>query len=161
MGNRDALLAGAKESLLEHGWSHSTVRTIAATAGVNHAAIGYHFGSREALLTQALIEAVSELNEEIEQRTQGEPESAHWEALIESFSTHRALWLAQLEAILQAQHSEAVRSQLADVQQRIRTKLGGALPLSMLTGLMLQSLVDPDALIDPAELGRQITDTWS
>jgi AcrR family transcriptional regulator len=54
MGNREALLSGAKQSLLEKGYDRSTVRDITAAAGgVSMAAIGYHFGSREALLTAA------------------------------------------------------------------------------------------------------------
>ena len=58
MGNREDLLAGAKRCLIERGWAHTTVRDIASAAGVSHAAIGYHFGSKDALLTQALVEAV-------------------------------------------------------------------------------------------------------
>ena len=58
MGNREELLRGAKQSLVENGWGRSTVRAIADAAGVSHAAIGYHFGSREALLTQALETAM-------------------------------------------------------------------------------------------------------
>jgi len=55
MGNREDLLAGALECLKTKGWARTTVRDIAAAAGVNHAAIGYHFGSREALLIEASI----------------------------------------------------------------------------------------------------------
>ena len=156
MGNREALLTGAKQSLIDHGWARSTVRTIAAAAGVNHAAIGYHFGSREDLLTQALIDAVSELSDEIDKRTRGESDAARWRALIDSFATHRGLWLAQVEAIVQAQRSEATRSQLAAVQQQIRDKLGGPLPLALLDGLMLQTLVDADSLGDTNLLSRRI-----
>ncbi len=54
MGNRDDLLDGAVRCLRDKGWARSTVRDIAAAAGVSHAAIGYHFGSREALLTAFL-----------------------------------------------------------------------------------------------------------
>jgi AcrR family transcriptional regulator len=54
MGNREDLLAGALECLKTKGWTRTTVRDIAAAAGVNHAAIGYHFGSG------ALIEAFTQ-----------------------------------------------------------------------------------------------------
>ncbi|WP_031080407.1 TetR family transcriptional regulator, partial [Streptomyces sp. NRRL WC-3549] len=40
MGNREDLLKGAKQCLVERGWARTTVRDIAAAAGVSHAAIG-------------------------------------------------------------------------------------------------------------------------
>ena len=54
MGNREDLLTGAVKCLKEKGWARTTVRDIAAAAGVSHAAIGYHFGSREALLIEVI-----------------------------------------------------------------------------------------------------------
>jgi AcrR family transcriptional regulator len=144
MGNREDLLAGAKRCLVERGWARTTVRDIAAAAGVNHAAIGYHFGSRDALLTQALVESVDELNDELARRVpEGEP-AQRWQALIDSFTTHRALWVAQLEAVVQAERSAEVREHLARGQREAREGLGGSVQLALLTGLMLQWLVDPD-----------------
>lgn len=144
MGNREQLLDGAKRSLVENGWGRSTVRAIADRAGVSHAAIGYHFGSREALLTQALVESVEELGEELGRADGRGGDAADWGAMIESFSAHRELWVAQLEAVLQAQRSPAVREHLARGQQEARRGLGGSVPLALMTGLMLQWLVDPD-----------------
>src|SRR3979411_3406647 len=57
MGNREDLLTGALLCLKEKGWARTTVRDIAAAAGVNHAAIGYHFGSRGGHLMHALSQA--------------------------------------------------------------------------------------------------------
>lgn len=150
MGNREDLLAGAKRCLIERGWGRTTVRDIAAAAGVSHAAIGYHFGSRDALLVQALVEAVDELpghlasaSADLDGKDGGGPEE-RWQSLIDSFSTHRALWVAQLEAAVQAQHSPEVREHLAAGQRQGREGLGGSVPLALLGGLMLQWLVDPD-----------------
>ncbi len=56
MGNREALVEGAKVCLLEKGYSRTTARDIATAAGVSLAAIGYHFGSKETLLNEALRE---------------------------------------------------------------------------------------------------------
>src|SRR5689334_22237443 len=120
MGNREDLLAGAKQCLIERGWARTTVRDIAAAAGVSHAAIGYHFGSRDALLTQALVEAVDELDDELGRRVPADEPEQRWQALIESFTTHRALWVAQLEAIVQAERSPEVREHLAEGQRRGR-----------------------------------------
>src|SRR5690242_12568992 len=79
MGNREALLAGATQCLIERGWAHTTVRDIAAAAGVNHAAIGYHFGSKDALLTQALVAAVEALGDELA-NTPADPPERRWQA---------------------------------------------------------------------------------
>ncbi|MFG1907275.1 TetR/AcrR family transcriptional regulator [Kribbella sp. NPDC048928] len=56
MGNREALVEGAKSCLLEKGYGRTTARDIATAAGVSLAAIGYHFGSKDALLNEALRE---------------------------------------------------------------------------------------------------------
>ncbi|BCJ48167.1 TetR family transcriptional regulator [Actinoplanes ianthinogenes] len=154
MGNREALLAGAKQCLTERGWARTTVRDIAFASGVNHAAIGYHFGSRESLLVHALIEAVEELSDAVAERAADGSAEQRWQALIDTFSTHRPLWIAQLEAAVQAEHSPELREHLARAQQEGREGLGGSVPLALLTGLMLQWLVDPDR----APTGAQVAD---
>ena len=58
MGNREDLLAGARRVIEERGVAKATARDIAAEAGVSLAAIGYHFGSKEQLITEALIDAL-------------------------------------------------------------------------------------------------------
>jgi AcrR family transcriptional regulator len=65
MGNREALLAGAKRCLIEKGYARTTARDIAAASGVSLAAIGYHFGSKDALMNQAIYEFVGEWADEV------------------------------------------------------------------------------------------------
>lgn len=99
MGNREDLLAGARRCLVEKGWARTTIRDITAAAGgVSMAAIGYHFGSREALLNAALIEAIDEWGTETGRTLSGYAEpgagpaeqyEAMWERIIESFTAHR------------------------------------------------------------------------
>jgi AcrR family transcriptional regulator len=155
VGNKADLIEGAKQSLVKNGWDRSTVRVIAIAAEVNHAAISYHFGSRESLLAEALIELVDELGDEISQNIEDEDEEAQWQSLIESFTTHRVLWRAQMEAIVQAQHLPELRNRLAEAHRHVRDDLGGTLPLALLDGLMLQVLIDPSTLENPAALGKQ------
>ncbi|MGH8881492.1 MAG: TetR/AcrR family transcriptional regulator, partial [Stackebrandtia sp.] len=50
MGNRQQLLDAAKQCLFDKGYERTTVRDISDLAGVSKAAIGYHFGSKEALM---------------------------------------------------------------------------------------------------------------
>ncbi|MEU6785143.1 helix-turn-helix domain-containing protein [Nonomuraea angiospora] len=171
MGNREDLLAGARRCLEEKGWARTTVRDISAAAGVSMAAIGYHFGSREALLNAALVEAMREWGEQIgeamaavdEAAAPGERFEALWERLIASIGEHRTLWLANLEAMVQAEHSPELRDELvagqregrrgmaahlvdgdeADIAEReVRTV--GSVHLALLLGVMMQWLNDPD-----------------
>jgi len=60
MGNREDLLAGARRAILERGVAKVTARDIATEAGVSLAAIGYHFGSKDELVTAALLESVGD-----------------------------------------------------------------------------------------------------
>ena len=56
MGNREDLLESARRCIVEKGYARTTARDIAGGAGVSLAAIGYHFGSKEALMTEALLD---------------------------------------------------------------------------------------------------------
>jgi len=173
MGNREDLLAGARRCLEKSGWARTTVRDItAASGGVSMAAIGYHFGSREALLNAALIDAIDEWGTHMgrtlaafgrEGATPAERYEAMWDRVIESFSTHRTLWLASVEALAQAEHSEDLRGYLAGGQAQGRRGLAatlrsvqedavddeaartlGGVQMALLSGLMTQWLTDPD-----------------
>lgn len=176
MGNREDLLDGAVRCLHEKGWARSTVRDIAAAAGVSHAAIGYHFGSREALLTAALVRAIDEwgtaLAESAASRPPGaDPLVAEWEAMVASFVEHRALWRASIDAAVQAEQHPELRRMLADGQEEGRR--GGAAALlgvpepdvppeavrglgsvqnALISGVMLQWLVDPERAPSGAEV---------
>ncbi|QIB48220.1 TetR/AcrR family transcriptional regulator [Streptomyces aureoverticillatus] len=181
MGNREDLLAGARHCLEEKGWARTTVRDIATAAGgVSMAAIGYHFGSREALLNAALIEAIDEWGTRTGRtlasfgETGSSPVAryeAMWTAIIESFQDDRTLWLATIEALLQAEHSEDLRRYLAGGQAQGRRGLAalllgapedeiddgaartlGAAQMALFTGLMTQWLTDPEQAPDASEI---------
>jgi AcrR family transcriptional regulator len=171
MGNREDLLSGARRCLEEKGWARITVRDIAAASGVSMAAIGYHFGSREALLTSALIEAIDEWGSRLgralsaygtEGASEAERYEALWAAVIRSFSDDRTLWLATLEALVQAEHSADLRRYLATGQAEGRRGLAallcgvpedavdeatvrtlGSAQMALFTGLLTQWLTDP------------------
>jgi AcrR family transcriptional regulator len=173
MSNREDLLEGAKRCLYEKGFARTTARDIASAAGgVSLAAIGYHFGSKEALLNAAMIEAIDEWGEELEGilATDIEADSdpmerfeSIWTRVIDSFDAHRPLWVASFEAFAPAQHSLELREQLADGQEEGRFGLAalfqridestvdersartvGSFYLALLSGLMVQWLVDPE-----------------
>src|SRR5215831_19906231 len=112
MGNREALLAGAKRCLYEKGYARTTARDIAAASGVSLAAIGYHFGSVEALLNAAMMQAIEEWGQEIGRTlaadariTSAAPPlerfAAIWTAVIAALEAHRPLWVATFEVLAQ------------------------------------------------------------
>src|SRR5919202_3869599 len=129
MGHRERLLDGAKRCLYEKGYGQTTARDIVAASGTNLASIGYHFGTKEALLNAAVLEAIDEWGNELERIFQDVPEvdaepmgrfEAIWERVIESFETHRTLWLSSFEAFAQAERSPELREQLAEGQEQGR-----------------------------------------
>lgn len=60
MGNREDLLRGAKGCIVELGYARTTARDISDAAGTSLAAIGYHFGSKQNLVTTAMTEMLTE-----------------------------------------------------------------------------------------------------
>ena len=110
VNNRDALLLAAKKCLLEKGYNRTTARDIASVAGVSLAAIGYHFSSKEALLTEALLLAFGEWDQDLQQALRtavsshvspAERFEAIWAKIIATFETHRSLWIANFEIFAQ------------------------------------------------------------
>ncbi|MGC4937014.1 TetR/AcrR family transcriptional regulator [Kribbella sp. DT2] len=73
MGNREALIEGAKTCLREKGYTRTTARDIATAAGVSLAAIGYHFGSKDALLNEAMRQALGEWGDELARTMSADP----------------------------------------------------------------------------------------
>ncbi|MFJ7068882.1 TetR/AcrR family transcriptional regulator [Streptomyces sp. NPDC101115] len=169
MGNREKLLAGARRCLEEKGYLRTTVRDIATASGVSMAAIGYHFGSREALLNQVLFAAMEEWGEEFGGASGGFEEL--WAGKIRSFEEHRWLWLASVEAFVHAQSSPELLALLAAGQREGRrgsaaqlrgvpedevadedVRTLGSVHMALLSGVMVQWLTDPQAAPDAREI---------
>jgi AcrR family transcriptional regulator len=171
MGNREDLLTAALECLKTTGWARTTVRDIAAAAGVNHAAIGYHFGSRESLLTEAMLLAMEEWGGEIERAVRAsvaedasprEKYEAFWRTAIASYGDNRKLWLASVEAVVEAEYSPRVKKIMAEGIQQGRSGLAagllgvpeedvdelslrtmGSIQMALMSGILVQWTLDP------------------
>jgi AcrR family transcriptional regulator len=183
MGNREDLLAGAKRCLLEKGYAATTARDIAAASGVSLAAIGYHFGSKDALMNQAVFDSIGEwgqgLQDAISAAGPAEPERplAHFEAVmretLKSFGgPDGGLWRAQLELLSLAQTNGDLRAFLASVQEIAGTGLAelllgidpvaepetarsaGIVMHAMFIGLIAKYFLDPER----APTARELTD---
>jgi AcrR family transcriptional regulator len=181
VGNREALLAGARQCLYERGYARTTARDIAAAAGVSLAAIGYHFGSKEALLNAAMMNATGEWAEQLERVLEAEVAAdaspldrfeAVWTRVIDSLASYRPLWAAQFEIMAQADAAPEIRAFLGDAIERGRLGLAALLqhidPVAdqdnaravggfyhaILSGLLVQWLTDPDRAPTGHELAK-------
>src|ERR1700712_5291714 len=105
MGHREDLLDGAKRCLYTKGYARTTARDIVAASGTNLASIGYHYGSKEALLNAALMSATEDWGETLDAPVAALPPVtdpfARFEAvfarIIASYEGSRPLWSATFE----------------------------------------------------------------
>jgi AcrR family transcriptional regulator len=181
MGNREDLLAGAKRCLVEKGYAATTARDIAAASGVSLAAIGYHFGSKDALMNQAVFDSIGEWGQDLQDALAAagpvEPDRplAHFEAVmrqtLDSFGgPNSGLWRAQLELLSLAESNEDLRAFLAGVQEIAGTGLAelflgidpatepeaarpaGVVMHAMFIGLIAKYFLDPARAPSASEL---------
>lgn len=172
MGHREALLEGARTCLEEKGYARTTARDLVAASGTNLASIGYHFGSKERLLNQAIGAAFEEWTERVGELASSAKDASPLEqaevslvAMLDSFEEYRGVMVAFVEAIAQAERSPELKAQLADlyrdcrarIAQMIRASLGddadaaGSVPdtlasffMAVCDGIALQWLLDPE-----------------
>jgi AcrR family transcriptional regulator len=188
MGNREALLEGARKCLSEKGYARTTARDIAAASGVSLAAIGYHFGTTEALLNEAVFEGIGQWAEELgrllaEQAgndgTVLEKFEAVWTRVIQSFAAHRGVLAASYEIMVRAEEVPEVRRRLAAAMEGARIALAelftdvdaqaeperarqvGSFYYAILSGLMTQWLVDPDNAPSGSDLATALGEVLS
>jgi AcrR family transcriptional regulator len=180
LNNREALLLGAKKCLLEKGFSRTTARDIAAAAGVSLAAIGYHFDSKEALLTESLLLAFGEWDQDLQKALRAAVQSnvspakrfeATWAKIMATFETHRSLWVANFEIFAQMVAQPAARDIVAGKVHIARRGLAamflnqdesavseytvrtiGTFYHVLLSGLILQWLIDPASALSAKDL---------
>jgi AcrR family transcriptional regulator len=168
MAHRDALLRAAKTCLQTKGYAHTTARDLVAESGTNLSSIGYHFGSKEALLAQAFDELFMEWTAQLTAVGRGDPAvsalervAASWREMLAAMPEHESLMLAFVESIGPSVRSPELRTKLADHYQGTRAEVAesvreslpadsGADPevvasylIAIHDGFMLQFLVDP------------------
>src|SRR4051812_23264203 len=108
--HKDALLKAAMRLLRERGYARITARDLVAASGTNLASIGYHFGSKEALLNEAIGASFDEWTERLTRTAMTDADAAplerlmaSWRAMIEDFDAARPMFVAFLEALAQAE----------------------------------------------------------
>jgi AcrR family transcriptional regulator len=172
--NRSSLLEGALRCVERLPPERVTARAIAAESGANVASIAYHFGSKDELVTEAVIAGLDRWLEEIAAAL-GVLEELDPSARLRRAGTvidttrrrHSGLTRNFLGALARAQHDRRVGTALADGFRRTRPRVAALLGLgedragedaaglihSMFTGLLFQALLDPDLAIE----GRRMT----
>ncbi|HEY3020719.1 MAG TPA: TetR/AcrR family transcriptional regulator [Solirubrobacteraceae bacterium] len=128
--HREALLDAAKRLLRDKGYARTTARDLVAESGTNLASIGYHFGSKEALLNEALGQAFAEWTERLDAIAMAEAGAkplerlvAGWRAMFADLEGARPIFVAFLEALAQAERSDDLRAQLAAQYEETRRQL--------------------------------------
>ncbi|MFG2834908.1 TetR/AcrR family transcriptional regulator [Streptomyces zaomyceticus] len=173
MGHKEDLLEGAKRCLLEKGYGRTTARDIVAASGTNLASIGYHYGSKDALLQQAFLAVTEEWGEAVGPAGGGEekrelPADPYqrfhivWEQVIAAAGASRPVWKLQTEIVTRLDDDEKLREAIKEPQREgrlgmaegflgidpeadpERARVAGLLCQALATGVMIQWMVDPD-----------------
>jgi AcrR family transcriptional regulator len=167
--HRERLIEGAIQCLRTKGYARTTARDIAAAADANLASIGYHFGSKEQLLNEAVVRTSEDWARKMEAAAfagEGaaplERMATSWVAMLDSFESERPLLVAFVEAVAQAQWSDELRARMAASYRALRDSVGemvsrglgedgGADPrvvasylMAVFDGFLIQWLLDPE-----------------
>ena len=131
MGHREELLSAARRCLVERGYARTTARDLVAVSNTNLASIGYHFGSKDELLAEALdgilIEHTEKMLEVVTAAgTGGDPAKsirAVWMKMTDLQGGERALAVAFVEALAQMERSSPLRERLAESYEEARRRI--------------------------------------
>jgi AcrR family transcriptional regulator len=148
MSHKDALLEAARDLILEKGFAATRARDLVAASDTNLGSIGYHFGSREALLSQAMESLFDEWTELLASAAFSEQEAppleratALWKGTLASLDEHRPLIRAFIEALAHAERSPEFREQMRDHYRRSRRAVAR----------LVEAALGPDAVAKGAD----------
>lgn len=172
--NRSRLLEGAIRCLEQLPAEAVTARAIAAEAEANIASIGYHFGSKDGLLAEAMAEGFRRWLAEIAAGLADLPPESTVARLRRSIEIvangsqqHAGLARAFLTALARAPHDQRVRAPLAESYRQSRVTLAkllglgadetgdaaASLLIATFDGLLIQALLDPERALNAERIG--------
>jgi AcrR family transcriptional regulator len=167
--NRSQLIEGTLRCLERLPPERITARAIAEESGANLASIGYHFGSKDNLITEAVIEGLDRWLADLGNglaglASQAPPARFRRAAEVIEATRQRHTGLAQnfVGALAKAPHDPRIRELLADGFHRTRPNVASllglgddqpgqdaaGLVLALFYGLLFQVLLDPTLAIE-------------
>ncbi|HKC29644.1 MAG TPA: TetR/AcrR family transcriptional regulator [Jatrophihabitans sp.] len=189
MGHREQLLAAARRLLEERGYAHITARDLVAASNTNLASIGYHFGSKAALLNAAIEASFTDWAEQLAALVMSDPDAtpmqratATWTTAQRSMPQRHSILQAYVEALAQALRVPELREQLAEHYRRARTMVAtlvaaslddgtdpadprctavATLVIAACDGLALQFLLDPEGSPSADDLEAGLAAVWA
>ena len=148
MGHREALVEAARRLILEKGFTDTTARDLVSASGTNLGSIGYHFGSREALLNQALEELFDQWTDLLADAAfldEGASPlvrlTASWKATLATLDENRGVIRAFIEALAHAERSPAFRKQMRNRSRRHRRSVAS----------LVEAALGPEAVANGAD----------
>jgi AcrR family transcriptional regulator len=130
--HRTKLLEAAGRLLRERQYANITARDLVTASGTNLGSIGYHFGSKEALLNEAIGIALEEWAETIGQAIQADAGDGllAWmtrslAVVLDEYDAIRPYYHAFIEALARSARSPELRRQLAAHYERQRERIAG------------------------------------
>jgi AcrR family transcriptional regulator len=188
VGHRDELLTAARRLLEQRGYAHITARDLVAESGTNLASIGYHFGSKAALLNEAIEASFDDWATQLAAFVMSDPDatplqraSATWVASLDRMAERRPILQAYVEALAQALRVPELREQLAGHYARARAMVAAlvarslgeevdaddprcravaTLVIAACDGLALQWLLDPENSPSADDLAAGLAAVW-
>jgi AcrR family transcriptional regulator len=167
--HRTRLLEAARTLLRERTYGNITARDLVAASDTNLGSIGYHFGSKEALLDEAVGIALEEWADAIINATRTDPTAGPLSmmdllrAVLDEYDSIRPFYHAYIEALARSARSPELRDQLAAHYNRQRDRVAGLLidslehpidanharhlasvMIATVDGLLIQTFIDAD-----------------
>ncbi|HTZ64810.1 MAG TPA: TetR/AcrR family transcriptional regulator [Solirubrobacteraceae bacterium] len=188
-GSRDShrtrLLEAAGRLLRERDYGSITARDLVDASDTNLGSIGYHFGSKEALLNEAIGLALEEWAETIGRAIEADASSGllPWMmsslgVVLDQYDAIRPYYRAFIEALARSARAPALRRQLAEHYERQRERIAAwiveavgealepsqarhiaSLMLGTADGMLIQSFIDAEQVPSSRELGAAAAGT--
>lgn len=167
--NRANLVEGTLRCLERLPPERVTARAIAVESGANLASITYHFGSKDDLVTEAVIAGLdrwlADVAAALAELPEVDPPARYRraaEVIEQTRRQHTGLAKNFVGALAKAQHDARIRALLADGFRRSRASVAvlfglgddragsdaGGLVLALFDGLLFQTLLDSDLAIE-------------
>jgi AcrR family transcriptional regulator len=185
--HRTRLLLAARSLLRERAYGKITARDLVAASNTNLGSISYHFGSKEALLNEAIGLALEEWTETIGRTIRANVDAGPMGLMASSLSlmldeqeSILPYYNAFIEALARSARSPELREQLAAHYNRQRERIAGWIEQSMpdtlsavqarhlasvllatADGMLVQAFVDADDTPTSAELASAFGGTFA